>query len=48
MDYKVTYIADTMTVAFVRVADDAILFNHANEQAVIDFAKEFGKPFWIE
>lgn len=48
MNYKVTYIAETMTMAFIRVSDDAILYSNAKEAPVIEYAKNFGKAFWIE
>lgn len=52
LSYKVTYIADTMTCAFVRVSDDAILYNNADINNVIFYANAFcagkGCDFWIE
>lgn len=48
MNYKVTYIAETMTTAFVRVADNAILYCNNKEANVIEFANNFGESFWIE
>lgn len=52
LPYKVTYLSDSMTCAFVRVADDAILYNNADESLVRFYADAFcagkGCDYWIE
>lgn len=52
MKYKVTYLAHLMATAFVRVADDAILYSNENEDYVRIYAKGFcvakGERFFIE
>lgn len=52
MKYKVTYLAYLMATAFVRVADDAILYANENENYVRVFADGFctakGERFFIE
>lgn len=52
MKYKVTYLAHLMATAFVRVADDAILYANEDESLVRAYAKGFctakGERFFIE
>ena len=52
MKYKITYLDSLMTVAFVRVADDAILYDIPNEDIVRAYANGFctakNEKYYIE
>ena len=50
--YKVTYLSESMTCAFVRVADNALLYCNDDINNVRFYAEAFcagkGCGFWIE
>lgn len=50
--YKVTYLHHLMAMAFVRIADDAILYTNENEMFVRMYAEGFcnakNEKFYIE
>lgn len=46
--YKVTYLSYCMAVAFVRIADNAILYQNEKEDNVIEYALNSGKAFFVE